>query len=114
MKPVESGIDMMTRTLLPVFFLLALAACSGPSTNWVKQGATEAQVRADQTACRRAAERAGGRNENVTRDIRSVSRGGREDTRAIVNSTRDLKSARSFDRLFARCMGDRGYTQPKS
>jgi hypothetical protein len=31
-----------------------------------------------------------------------------------VESTRDLKAARNFDRLFAQCMRGLGYTHPKS
>ena len=105
---------MIMKTILPMFLLLALAACSGASANWVKPGMTEDQLRADQLSCRSTAERTTARNENVTRDIRSSIPGGRDDTRALVESTRDLKAARNFDRLFAQCMRGLGYTHPKS
>jgi hypothetical protein len=102
------------KTISAIFLLLTLAACSGASTNWVKPGATEDQLRADQLSCRNTAERATARNENVTRDIRTTIPGGRDDTRALVQSTRDLKAARNFERLFAQCMRGLGYTHPKS
>jgi len=102
------------KTIIPIFLILALAACSGASTSWVKPGVTEDQLRADQLSCRNTAERASARNENVTRDIRTTIPGGRDDTRALVESTRDIKAARNFDRLFAQCMRGLGYTYPKS
>lgn len=105
---------MMMKTTIPVLLLLALTACSGASTNWVKKGADQNQVRADQLSCRRSAERATSRNDNITSDIRSTIPGGRDDIRANVERTRDLKSARNFDRLFTRCMRGLGYTHPKT
>lgn len=105
---------MILKTTIPLLVVLMLAACGGASSAWVKEGATEDQAKADQSACRRSVERASGRNENVTRDIRSGSRGGREDTRAFVQDTRDLKAARSYDRLFTQCMRGLGYTHPKT
>lgn len=104
----------MMKTILPILMLLVLTACSGASTSWVKKGADEDQVRADQLSCRRSAERATSRNDNITSDIRSTIPGGRSDTRAIVEETRDLRAARDFDRLFARCMRGLGYTHPKT
>lgn len=103
---------MTLKPMVPLLFLCALAACAGTGAGWVKEGASEDQVRADQTACRRSVERATARTENVTQDIRSANRGGREDTRAVVESSRDYKAARNYDRLFARCMRGLGYTQP--
>ena len=100
--------------VLPLIFVLALAACGGPSAAWVKEGASQEQVRADQAACRSQAEGAIGRSESFTRDIRSSTRGGREDTRAIVSESRDRNAARSFERVFERCMAARGYTHPKT
>ncbi len=105
---------MTLKSIIPVLFLFALAACAGTGAAWVKEGASEDQVRADQTACRRSVERATARSENVTQDIRSADRGGRSDTRAVVESTRDYKAARNYDRLFARCMRGLGYTHPKT
>lgn len=104
---------MTFKFLLPMTFALALAACGGASAVWVKDGATEEQIRADQAACRAQAERALGPSESFTRDIRDSTRGGREDTREIISSTRDMRTARSFDRVFARCMVSRGYLHPK-
>ncbi|MEP4379478.1 MAG: hypothetical protein ABJ215_11910 [Alphaproteobacteria bacterium] len=102
------------KPVLPLLFVFALAACAGTGAAWVKEGASEDQVRADQAACRAQAEGAIGRNESFTRDIRSSTRGGREDTQAIVTETRDRKVARSFENIFGRCMAARGYVHPKS
>ena len=102
------------KTVLPLIFVLAVAACGGTSAAWVKDGASEEQVRADQAACRAQAESALGRSESFTRDIRGSTRGGREDTRAIVSETRDRKVARSFEQVFGRCMAARGYVHPET
>tara|TARA_A100001037_G_C15123093_1_gene624861 strand:+ start:905 stop:1222 length:318 start_codon:yes stop_codon:yes gene_type:complete len=105
---------MTIKFLLPMTFALALAACGGTSAAWVKEGASPEQMRADQSACRSQAERALGPSERFTDDIRGTTRGGRAETRQIVSSTRDLKVARTYDRLFARCMVSRGYLHPKT
>ncbi len=102
------------KTVLPLIFVLSLAACGGTSAAWVKEGASQEQVRADQAACRRQAESAMGRNESFTRDIRGSTRGGREDTRSIISESRDRSAARSFDSIFSRCMAARGYVHPKT
>ena len=102
------------KPVLPLIFVLSLAACGGTSAAWVKEGASQEQMRADLAACRSQAESAIGRNESFTRDIRSSTRGGREDTRSIVSETRDRKTARSFDTIFSRCMAARGYVHPKT
>ena len=95
-------------------FVFALAACAGTSAAWVKEGASKEQVRVDQAACRTQAEGAIGRSESFTRDIRSSTRGGREDTRNIVSESRDRSAAKSFSRFFDRCMAARGYVHPKT
>lgn len=105
---------MALKSIIPVLFLAALAACAGSGAAWVKEGASEDQARADQRACRQSVERANARTANVTQDIRSANRGGRDDTRAVIESTRDYKAARNYDRLFARCMRGLGYTHPKT
>jgi hypothetical protein len=102
------------KPVLPLVFVFALAACGGTSAAWVKEGASKEQTRADQAACRTQAEGAIGRSESFTRDIRSSTRGGREDTRSIVSESRDSSKARSFDSVFSRCMAARGYVHPKS
>lgn len=102
------------KPVLLLIIVFALAACGGTSAAWVKEGASQEQVRADQAACRSQAESAIGRSESFTRDIRSSTRGGREDTRSIVSETRDRSAARSFDSIFSRCMAARGYVHPKS
>lgn len=102
------------KSVLPLMFVFALAACGGTSAAWVKEGASEEQLRADRAACRAQAESAIGRSESFTRDIRGSTGGGREDTRAIVSESRDRKVARSFDQVFGRCMTARGYVHPKT
>jgi len=62
---------MMMKVFVPALLLLTLAACGGANA-----------------CCRARAERAGGRNLDVTRDIRGGSiSGGRDDTREFVEST---------------------------
>lgn len=102
------------KPVLPLIFVFALAACAGTGSAWVKEGASKEQVRADQAACRAQAEGAIGRSESFTRDIRSSTRGGREDTRAIVSESRDRSKARSYEGILERCMLARGYVHPKS
>ncbi len=102
------------KNALPLIFVLALAACGGTGAAWVNEGASKEQVRADQAACRAQAESTIERSESFTRDIRGSTRGGREETRAIVTETRDRRVARSFDQVFGRCMATRGYVHPSS
>lgn len=110
----EGGDDMMMKVFVPALLLLTLAACGGANA-WVKAGVSDDQIRVDQRSCRARAERAGGRNLDVTRDIRGGSiSGGRDDTREFVESTRDIKAARSYERLFAQCMRGLGYIQSKT
>lgn len=105
---------MMMKALVSVIFMLMLVACGHASSFWLKSGVKEAQSRADQQSCRASSERSSGRNLDVTRDIRGgrIS-GGRDDTRAFVEGTRDIKAARLFDRLFVQCMRSLGYVKPK-
>ncbi|MBO21902.1 MAG: hypothetical protein CMM26_05950 [Rhodospirillaceae bacterium] len=102
------------KSVLPLSLVLALAACGGKSAVWVKEDAGEAQVRADQAACRAQVERALGRTESFTRDIRGSTRGGLEETRTIVSASRDRKVARSLNQMFGRCMAARGYVRPET
>lgn len=102
------------KPVLPLIFVLSLAACGGTSATWVKEGANQEKLRADQAACRSQAETAIGRNDSFTRDITGSTRGGREDTRSIVSESRDRSAARFFDSIFSRCMAARGYVHPKT
>lgn len=110
-EPVELGL-MRMKSVLPLIFVFALTACGGSA--WVKEGASKEQLRADQAACRAQADSAIGRSESFTRDIRSSTRGGREDTRTIVSESRDRSTARSYEDILERCMLARGYVHPKS
>ncbi len=92
--------------------LLALAACTGVSGEWVEEGATREQIRTDEKACRAQAEATRSRSTAITSDIRGSLRGGREENQRIIASTRDIDTARDHDRIIARCMLARGYTRP--
>jgi hypothetical protein len=82
------------KPFLPLISVFTLAACAGAGSAWVKDGASEDQVRADQAARRTQVEgRLIGRSESYTRDIRSSTRGGREDTRSIVSESRDRSAS---------------------
>ncbi len=105
---------MRHKSFLSVLAFTGLVACASSGGAWVKAGADEDQVRVDQSSCRAMAERAMGRDNNVTRDIRTSIPGGRDDVRAVVQDTRDLRAARSFEKLYAQCMRSLGYTQEKS
>jgi len=105
---------MRLKSFLSVLAVTGLVACASSGGAWVKAGADEDQMRVDQASCRAMAERATVRDDNVTRDIRTSIPGGRDDVRAVVQDTRDLRAARSFEKLYAQCMRSRGYTQEKS
>jgi len=105
---------MRHMSFLSVLAVAGLVACASSGGAWVKAGADEDQMRVDQASCRTMAERATVRDDNVTRDIRTSIPGGRDDVRAVVQDTRDLRAARSFEKLFAQCMRGLGYTQEKS
>lgn len=105
---------MRFKSILTVLAVSGVVACASSGGAWVKPGADEAQAKADQASCRAASERATVRDDNVTRDIRSSIPGGRDDVRAVVQETRDLRSARSYEKLFAQCMRGLGYSQEKS
>jgi hypothetical protein len=105
---------MQARIAISLAALLTLAACGGTSEVWVKEGVSRAQVRADQANCRAQADAALGRTADVTSDIRGSLRGGREDTRDLVASTRDYGTAKRYDRTIAQCMRLLGYTHPSN
>lgn len=104
---------MSNRFAISLAALLALAACSG-GTVWVKEGVSREQIRADEAVCRSLAEASQTRSTAITSDIRGSIRGGRDDARQLVTSTRDIEAARSHSRIIERCMIARGYTRPAS
>jgi hypothetical protein len=90
---------------------LAVAACSGVSADWIKPGASEAQVKADNAACRSEAELAYGRTADITRDIQvsrppSISDVGNQSARL-----RDYDTERDYDKVFDTCMAAHGYSR---
>ena len=92
---------------------LALAACAGVSADFVKEGATREQVRADNAACRSQAEARFGRDDNITRDIRAGRSSNVSEQTRLVRQTRDVGVRERYDRVFATCLRARGYSQRK-
>ena len=90
---------------------MTLAACAGVSADFVKEGVTKEQLRADNAACRAETEARVGRDSNITHDIRVGDARGREDSTQLFRQTRDIGVARRYDRIFAACMAARGYSK---
>lgn len=102
---------------LPLGLLLAtiaLTACAGVSADFVKEGATKEQIRADNAACRTETEARVGRDSDITHDIRSGSSRSGSDSTQLLWQTRDAGVARRYDRIFAACMKTRGYSRKTS
>ena len=98
--------------LLPA--VLVVAACAGVSADFVKEGASEEQIRADNAVCRSETEARVGRDSDIIHDIRvGSSRSGSDPTR-LLERTRDAGVERRYDRIFANCMKARGYSQKTS
>lgn len=93
--------------VLPV--LLALAACSGVSADWVKPKASEARVRADNKACRQEAEAAYGTTANITRDIQAARPRSLNDVGDRSERIRNNNTQVNYDKIFDVCMAGRGY-----
>lgn len=91
--------------------VLALAACTAGSADFVKAGATREQVRADNAACRDEVEARYGRAADISHDINAAQSHAREDTSRLVRETRDFRDEAQYDRAFASCMVTRGYTR---
>ena len=94
--------------------MLALAACAGVSADFVKEGATQEQVRADNAACRGETEARVGRDSDITHDIRLGGLRGSADSTRLLEQTRDAGVERRYERIFANCMKSRGYSQKTS
>jgi hypothetical protein len=90
---------------------LALAACAGVSADFVKEGATKDEIRADNAACRAETEALVGRESDITHDIRVGSSRTSADSTRLLETTRDSAVERRYDRIFATCMKARGYSQ---
>ena len=106
---------ILRRTLMAVPFALVLPlaaiGCAGVSADWVKPGASEAQVERDNAICRAEAEDASGQTANITHDIQ-VSRP-RSDTGVDQrsNQIRSYNTERDYDKLFGACMAAHGYSK---
>lgn len=90
---------------------LGVAACAGVSADFVKEGATQEQVRADNAACRGETEARVGRDSDITHDIRIGNSRNTQDSSRLLQQTRDAGTERRYDRIFAACMKARGYSQ---
>jgi hypothetical protein len=93
---------------------LGVAACAGVNADFVKQGVTPEQTRADNGACRDETEARVGRDADITHDIRSGDSRNAQDSSRLFQQTRDSGVERRYDRIFAACMKARGYSQKKS
>ena len=100
---------MMMKVFVPALLLLTLAACGGAECVVESRGQRRSDPRGSAFLPRPAPNAPVAENLDVTRDIRGGSiSGGRDDTREFVESTRDIKAARSYERLFAQCMRGTG------
>jgi len=90
---------------------LALAACTAGSADFVKQGATREEIRADNAACRAETDGQVGRTADISRDIYSGQSRGREDPAQLLRQTREARDEARYERIFAACMVARGYTR---
>ena len=86
-----------------------LFGCAGVSSEWNKPSATEAQVKADNAACRDEAEQVYGVTANITHDIRVSRPGGRTNVDRQSDDIRNSETVKSYDTLFGACMAARGY-----
>ena len=92
---------------------MLLGACTGVSADWVKAGADEAQVRADNAACRAEAEQAFGRSADISRDIQASRPRGLTDVGDRRERLREYDTERSYDKIFGACMAAHGYSKRK-
>lgn len=101
-------------TRLSLFLPLAFASCSGISADWVREGATEAQVKADNAACRAEADDVFGQSANITHDINVSMPRDPSQTSARVNELRSYEAEEDYDKVFGACMAARGYSRGKT
>ena len=88
---------------------LALSGCAGVSADWVKTGASEAQVKADNAACRAEAEDVYGQSANITHDIQVSRPRAATDVDARSKQIRSYDVERDYDKVFDACMAAHGY-----
>jgi len=100
--------------LLAALAALAVAACAGVSADFVKEGATKEQIRADNAVCRDETEARVGRESDITHDIRVGSSRTSADSTRLLEQTRDSGVEKRYDRIFSACMKARGYSQKKN
>ena len=91
--------------------VLVVAACAGVSADFVKDGASKEQIRADNATCRSETEARVGRDSDITHDIRVGGSRGSSDPTRLLERTRDAGVERRYDRIFAGCMKAKGYSQ---
>ena len=86
-----------------------LAACAGVSADWVKPGASEKRVEADNAACRAEAEDVYGRTADITHDIEVSRPRSLTDVDRRSDQIRSYDTERNYDKVFGACMAARGY-----
>jgi hypothetical protein len=92
-----------------VLIVAGLAGCAGVSADWVKPGVSEAQVKADNAACRAEADEAYGATANITQDIQVSRPRSPSDVSRRAAEIRSYETERDYDKVFAACMMARGY-----
>ena len=105
--PVRRSLNILS----PVLISLTLAACSGVSASWVKQGASEERVRADNATCRAEAEQAYGRTANISRDIQASRPRSLVDVDDRSAELRGGDTRQGYDKIFDACMAAHGYSR---
>jgi hypothetical protein len=101
-------------TRLTLFAPLAVAGCSGISADWIKPGASEAQVKADNAVCRAEAEDVFGQSANITHDINVSLPRDPSQTSDRVKELRTYEAEEDYDKVFGACMAARGYSRGRS
>lgn len=96
---------------MPVVLAVSLAACTGISADWVKPGAGEQQIRADNAACRTEADKVFGRTANITHDIEASRQRDLTNVGAQSGRLRSYETERNYEKVFGACMAARGYSK---
>jgi len=105
---LRSALRRLPSLSAPLLFGM-LIGCTGVSPEWNKPGAAEAQVKADNAACRDEAEQVYGVTANITHDIRVSRTGARTNVDRQSDDIRSSETRQSYDKLFDACMAARGY-----
>lgn len=86
---------------------LLVAACAGGQ--WVREGATEEELRADLDMCRSVAQVQTDRDRQIDEDIRAARSTTFPDTVRLRDQVRSIGVEQRFDEVLETCMRRRGY-----